>query len=117
MEFELGLRRAIETAALLGKRVTGEFDYDTFHFWTSLYVRATIHSIEWHAVERGDIFWVRFKVAEEKKHHTWLALFTVITFLTKIFVQACRGMREDQPEMIQDLFKMMKKFDTTQSSR
>jgi hypothetical protein len=29
----------------LGEPVTGEFDYDTFYFWTSLYVHATIHSL------------------------------------------------------------------------
>jgi hypothetical protein len=38
-------------------------------------------------------------------------LFFVVTFLTKITLQACRGMREDQPEQIlQEMFRMMNKF-------
>jgi len=40
-----------------------------------------------------------------------LALFNTVTLLTKISIQACRGMREEQPEAIlQDMLKMMDKF-------
>jgi len=89
--------------------VTGEFDYDAFYFWTSHYVHVTIHALAGHLVERGEYFRVRCKISNEKRYAR-LALFNTVTYLTKIFVQACRGMREEQPAVLQDMFKMMQKF-------
>jgi hypothetical protein len=34
----------------------------------------------------------------------------VLVYLNKTFIQACRAMREDQPEeILQDMFKMMER--------
>jgi hypothetical protein len=93
-----------------GQPITGEFDYDALYFWTSQYVHATSHAIVTHVGEKGEIFRVRSQSSEERELGR-LALFNVVNFLAKIAIQACRGMREDQPEAIlQDMFKMMGKF-------
>jgi hypothetical protein len=93
-----------------GEPITGELDYDAFYFWTSQYVHVTIHALLGHGTEPGSYFRVRSNVSCEKDLAR-LALFNTVSFLTKIFIQACRGMREEQPEAIlQDMFKMMPKF-------
>jgi hypothetical protein len=95
----------------LGEPITSELDYNAFYFWTSHCVHVTIHARAGHAGERGECFRVRSKMSEETRYRR-LALFNVVTFLTKIFIQACRGMREEQPEAIlQTMFKMMRKFE------
>lgn len=94
----------------LGQPITGEFDYDVSYFWTSQYVHVTSHALPGHTVERGEVFRVRSRISKEKDFGR-LALFNTVALLTKIFIQACRGMREEQPEAIlQDMFKMMRKF-------
>jgi uncharacterized protein DUF5677 len=94
----------------LGKPITGEFDYDVFYFWTGQYVHVTIRALRGHAVEPGDVFRVRSNISIEKELGR-LALFNTLTLLTKIAIQACRGMCEEQPEaVLRDIFKMMGKF-------
>ena len=45
---------------------------------------------------------------ERESEHGRLALFNVLVCLNKTFIQACRGMREEQPEeILQEVFKMM----------
>ena len=57
----------------------------------------------------GEFFRVCSKGSEEKDHAR-LALFNTLAFLTKISIQACRGMREEQPEeILQDMVRMMGK--------
>ena len=98
----------------MGQPATSEFDYDAFYFWTSHYVHVTIHALAGHAVGPGAYFRVRSNIACERDYAR-LALFNTVSFLTKIFIQACRGMREEQPEAIlQDMFKMMAKFERKQ---
>jgi Family of unknown function (DUF5677) len=93
-----------------GRPITGELDYDAFYFWTSQYVHVTIHALVGHAADPGEVFRVRPKSTEEKDLAR-LALFNTVTFLTKITIQACRGMREEQPDgVLRGLFKMMPKF-------
>jgi hypothetical protein len=93
-----------------GTPITSELDYDAFYFWTSQYVHVTIHALHGHGSTRGDVFRVRPNMGVEKEYAR-LALSNVVTFLTKTVIQACRGMREDQPEAIlQDMFKMIDKF-------
>lgn len=90
-----------------GEPITGELDYDAFYFWTSQYVHATIHSLYGHAIAPGDYFRVRARISQERDLAR-LALFNTLSALTKIFIQACRGMREEQPEAIlRDMFKMI----------
>jgi hypothetical protein len=49
--------------------------------------------------------------AQNEKHYARWALFNTVSLLVKITIQACRGMREEQPEAIlQDMFKLMPKF-------
>lgn len=94
-----------------GQPITGELDYDAFYFWTSQYVHVTVNALKGHAVEPGEVFRVRSKISREKDLAR-LALFNIVTFLTKITIQACRGMREEQPDTIlQGVFKMMPKFE------
>lgn len=95
----------------VGSPTTVELDYDVFYFWTSQYVHVTVPSLKGHAVEPGSVFRVRSNASVERDLAR-LALFNTVTFLTKISIQACRGMREDQPEAIlRDMHKMMSKFE------
>jgi len=93
-----------------GQPLTSELDYDAFYFWTSQYVHVTIHALHGHGITPGEVFRVRANMDAEKEYGR-LALSNVVAFLTKIVIQACRGMREDQPEAIlQDMSKMMSRF-------
>jgi Family of unknown function (DUF5677) len=93
-----------------GQPVSGEFDYDALYFWTSQYVHVTMHALKAHTVEQERTFRVRAHISEEKDLGR-LALFNTVSYLAKIFIQACRGMREEQPEAIlRTMFKMMAKF-------
>ena len=93
-----------------GEPVTGEFDYDALYFWTSHYVHVTMHALKAHTVEQERTFRVRANISEEQDLAR-LALFNTVSYLAKIFIQACRGMREEQPEAIlRTLFRMMSKF-------
>src|SRR5258708_658627 len=92
-----------------GEPITGEFDYDAFYFWTSHYVHATVKAIEAHAVEPGEVFRIPSRISDEKDYSR-LALFNVLVYLNKTFIQACHAMHEKQPEeVLQDMFRMMKK--------
>lgn len=73
-------------------------------------MHVTIHALEGHAIEPGGVFRVRSNISAEKDYAR-LALFNTVSFLTKIFMQACRGMREEQPEpILREMFEMMGKF-------
>lgn len=94
-----------------GKPITAEFDYDAFYFWTSQYVHVTCPSLKGHAGEPGTVFRVPSNTSTERDLAR-LALFNTVTFLTKISIQACRGMHEEQPEAIlRVMSKMMSKFE------
>jgi len=94
-----------------GEPITGAFDYDTMYFWTSQYVHATCHAVAAHIGELGEVFRVRAKFSNEADLGR-LALFNVLTSLTKTFIQACRAMREEQPEeILQDIFAMLPQFE------
>lgn len=94
-----------------GQPITNELDYDVLYFWTSLYVHVASHAILAHVPDRGDVFRVRPRIGEETDLER-LALFNVLSYLTKAFIQGCRAMREDQPEAIlQEMFAMMPKFE------
>jgi hypothetical protein len=90
-----------------GQPLTSEFDYDALYFWTSHFVHVTVKGLEGHAVVPGNVFNVRSGPWDEEGY-AHMALFNTVSFLSKTFIQACRAMREDQPEKIlNDLFKMM----------
>lgn len=92
-----------------GEPTTEELDYDAFYFWTSQYVHATIHSLYGHAITTGECFRVRAKISEEREL-AGFALFNTLSSLMKIFIQACRGLHEEQPETIlRDMYKMMRR--------
>lgn len=92
-----------------GKGVTAEFDYEVIFRWTSHYVHSTVSSLERHVMERGDVFRVRGgqNRGPGLKH---LALFNVLAYLAKTFVYALRAMREEQPEVLQEVFKQLESF-------
>ena len=92
-----------------GVPITSEFDYDALYFWTGHFVHVTIKALEGHAVEPGNVFLVRSRIEHESVYGR-LSLFNVLVYLTKTFIQACRAMREEQPDKIlQDMFKMMER--------
>lgn len=94
----------------LGQPITGEFDYEAMYFWTTHYVHVTVHALKGHVTSPRERFRVRSKNSDEKDYGR-LALFNTVTYLTKIFIQACRAMREEQPEeILQDMLKIMPKF-------
>jgi uncharacterized protein (DUF4415 family) len=92
-----------------GQSEKSEFDYDALYFWTSHFVHATVVAAEAHAAEPGEVFkvharsWVDKGRAED-------ALFNIAVFLDKLFIRACRGMNEEQPAVLQDLYKMISDF-------
>jgi uncharacterized protein DUF5677 len=92
-----------------GKGFRNEFDYDGFYFWTSQYVHATVAAIDGHACKRGEVFKVRIRKHLEKDCAAD-ALFITAVSLCKVFVYACRSMNEAQPNAIQELYKMIRKF-------
>lgn len=92
-----------------GRPEKSEFDYEALYFWTSHFVHATVDGIEAHAIEPGTVFRVRAR--------GWLdtergadALFNITMSLNKIFIRACRVMNEEQPDVLQDLFKLISRF-------
>jgi hypothetical protein len=92
-----------------GQPEKSEFDYDALYFWTSHFVHATVVAAEAHAAEPGEVFrvharsWVDRGRAED-------ALFNIAVFLYKLFIRACRGMNEEQPDVLQALYKMISDF-------
>jgi hypothetical protein len=92
-----------------GQPFRSEFDYDALYFWTSHYVHATVAGIHGHACSPGEVFKVRARSWEDKGCGGD-ALFNTAVFLCKIFVHACRSMNEEQPDALQDMFKMISKF-------
>ena len=92
-----------------GKGFRNEFDYDGLYFWTSQYVHATVAGIDGHVSKRGEVFKVRIRKHLEKDCAAD-ALFITAVSLCKVFVYACRSMNEAQPNAIQELYKMIRKF-------
>lgn len=92
-----------------GNPEKSEFDYDALYFWTSHFVHATVEGIEGHACEPGEVFKVRGRSWADAKCGD-KALFNVTIFLCKTFIRACRAMNEEQPKVLQDMFKSVSKF-------
>jgi len=92
----------------LGQPEKSEFDYDALYFWTSHFVHVTVDGIEGHACEPGELFKVRGSNWRDKERGND-ALFNTLVFLDKIFIRACRAMNEEQPEALQDVYKMISK--------
>ena len=93
----------------LGEPLTGAVDYDAYYFWTSHFVHGTVKALSAHGIPPGDVFKVRCHPERESEYGR-LALFNVLVYLNKTFIQACRGMREEQPEeILQETFKMMER--------
>jgi hypothetical protein len=92
-----------------GQPEKSEFDYDALYFWTSHFVHVTVVGIEGHACEPREVFKVRGRSWIDKERGTD-GLFNTLVFLDKIFIRACRAMNEEQPEALQDIYKMISKF-------
>ena len=92
-----------------GKGLKDEFDSDGFYSEPSEEVLATVAGIYVHTIKHGEFFRLRARM-EQEEFCAALALFVTVCTLCKIFVRACRSMNEAQPVVIQDLFKMIRKF-------
>lgn len=95
-----------------GQPEKSEFDYDALYFWTSHFVHATVVAAEAHAAEPGEVFRVHARSWIDKGRAE-NALFNVVVFLDKLFIRACRGMNEEQPDVLQDLYKLISDFART----
>ena len=62
-----------------------------------------------HASAPGEVFKVRARSWEDKELGKD-ALFITVMFLCKIFIVACRSMNEEQPAALQNLHKMIARF-------
>jgi len=96
-----------------GQPEKSDFDYDALYFWTGQFVHATVDGVEAHFSEPGDIFKVRARNWLDKERAED-ALFNVAASLNKLFIRACRVMNEDQPDVLQELHKMI--FDLANST-
>ena len=100
-----------------GKPYTSDFDYDVVYFWTSQYVHATIVAVDSHASERGAMYRIGARRWVEKERGAE-ALFNVLMFLSKIFINGCRIIREQQPDKIlADIHKMGSRFAGTRKKK
>jgi hypothetical protein len=79
-----------------GQPVRQEFDYEVIYWWASQFVHATVVSLQSHATEPGETFRVRARIEEDGERATD-ALFNVLVFLSKIFICAFRGLRQEPP--------------------
>jgi hypothetical protein len=85
------------------------FDYDFVYFWTSHFVHATVAGLEGHGSTPGEPFRVRPQRSQVQRYAR-LSLMNVVASLLKIFVSAFRAMNEEQPEEVQQTFRMLSKF-------
>jgi hypothetical protein len=92
-----------------GRPFQSAFDYDAIYFWTSHYVHATIAGVEAHAPVPGTIFRTHSRKQEDEECGP-NALFNVVIFLLKIFIHACRAMKEEQPPILQKLHGLVAEF-------
>jgi hypothetical protein len=92
-----------------GQPQKSEFDYDAIYFWTSHFVHVTVDALDEHASDRGKVFRVRSHKNEGKRHGV-NALFNTLVFLSKSFIVSLRVMHEEQPEILQEIHKLMEKF-------
>ena len=91
-----------------GKGLTSQFDYEGLYFWTSQHVHATVEGIDGHAGKSGEVFRVRSRRRDERPCASGALFITCVT-LCKIFVHACRSLKEEQPKQIQELYKLIRK--------
>ena len=91
------------------KGTRNDFDYEGFYFWTSQFVHATVAGIEGHSSKPGQVFKVRIRKDLDQLCAAD-ALFVTVVTICKVFVFACRSMNEDQPDALQELYKMIRKF-------
>jgi Family of unknown function (DUF5677) len=92
-----------------GEPSKSEFDYEVHYFWTSQYVHVTIIALEGHTSEPKAVF----RVGAGRSVEQGLALHALtntLAFISKIFISGCRVMHEEQPEVLQDIFKLMEKI-------
>jgi hypothetical protein len=89
-----------------GEPTKDEFDYDALYFWTSHFVHATVSGIDAHACEAGEVFKVRGRSRADQPRGED-ALINTAVFLCKIFVVACRAIKDEQPTVIHEIYKMI----------
>lgn len=93
-----------------GSPTTEAFDYEHVYSQTSHHVHATVLSLMGHGVDAGETFRVRANVSRE---FDWggQALFNVLVYVSKSFVSAFRGLRDEQPEaLLQEVHAMTSAF-------
>jgi Family of unknown function (DUF5677) len=101
----------------LGQPITSEFDYEAQYSWTSHFVHVTVKALEGHATPPGDVFRIRSDASQDKDYAR-LALINTLTFLDKTFIQACRAMREEQPDgILRDMLKLVRKMGRKRKQR
>lgn len=83
-----------------GKPTTALFDYEVFYKFTSHFVHSTVCALESHITERGDTFKIRARWNPYSVRKGRLAVFNVITMLSKIFICGFRALNYQQPEEI-----------------
>jgi hypothetical protein len=82
-----------------GMPIKNEFDYDLIYWWTSQFVHGTVGSLFGHMAEPGETFRVRQHIGAEDGRGTE-AVYNVAVFISRLFIYACRAMREAQPDEI-----------------
>lgn len=92
-----------------GNPTTAEFDYEVLFKWTSHFVHATVSSLESHLAERGDVFRVRARNQLSDRYAN-NALFSVLAFLSKIFVCGLRALNQDQPAILLEMHQHMASY-------
>lgn len=99
-----------------GQPVKDAFDYEALYYWTSQYVHVSVDALDAHAMEAEQVFRVHSrKWVDENRGND--ALFNTVLVLCKIFARACRAMNEEQPEILQKLFKEISTFVRQPSQR
>lgn len=92
-----------------GNGITAAFDYEVLFKWTSHFVHSTVSGLESHFTEAGDVFKIRARVPSAKRGSD--ALFNVLVYASKIFVDGFRAMRDEQPaEILAEIREHMKSF-------
>ncbi len=83
-----------------GEPTTALFDYEVFYKFTSHFVHSTVCALESHITARGDIFTIRARWKPYSNRKAHLAVFNVLTMISKIFICGYRALGYDQPEEI-----------------
>jgi hypothetical protein len=86
-----------------GNGTTAEFDYEILFKYTSHFVHSTVCALEGHIAPRGDTFEIRCGWSPHTKAS--LALFNVLSIISKILVCGFRALNHEQPEeILQEMF-------------